>query len=54
LIGLALTLVAKHFAALKYTKEDEKEPIAFLQCIKKTRKRTNCFSSMPKEDKRTF
>jgi hypothetical protein len=51
LIGLALTLVAKHFAALKYTKEDEEEPIAFLQCIKKTRKRTNCFSSMPKEDK---
>lgn len=40
LIGLALTLVAKHYVASKYTKEDKHEPIVFLQHPKKTRKRT--------------
>jgi hypothetical protein len=40
LIGLFFTLVAKHYVALKYTKEDEEEPIAFLQWPKKTRKKT--------------
>jgi hypothetical protein len=28
LIGLTFTLVAKHYVALEYTKEDEEEPIA--------------------------
>ncbi len=40
MIGPTLTLVAKHYTTLEYTKEDEEEPIAFLQCPKKTRKRT--------------
>jgi hypothetical protein len=40
LIGLAFTLVAKHYMTLKYTKEDEKQPIEHVQCPKKTRKKT--------------
>jgi hypothetical protein len=40
LIGLAFTFVTKYFDALEYTKEDEEKPIIFLQCPKKTRKRT--------------
>jgi hypothetical protein len=40
LIGLALTLVAKHYVVLEYTKENEKEPITFSQRPKKTRKKT--------------
>jgi len=40
LIGLAFTLVAKHYTTLEYIEEDEKESIAHLQCPKKTRKRT--------------
>jgi hypothetical protein len=38
LIGPILTLIAKHYAALKYTKEDENELITHFQCLKKTRK----------------
>jgi len=49
LIGLALPLVAKHYAALKYTKEDEEEPIAFLQCLKKTRNRMFRVPSIPNQ-----
>jgi hypothetical protein len=38
-MGLAFTLVAKCYATLKYIEKDKKEPIAHLQCPKKTRKR---------------
>jgi hypothetical protein len=39
LIGLAFTVVAKHYTTLEYIEEDEEESIAHLQCPKKTRKR---------------
>lgn len=38
LIKPTLILVEKHYDALEYTKEDEKEPIAHFQRLKKTRK----------------
>ncbi len=47
MIGPTLILVAKHYIALKYTKEDEEEPIAHLQRPKKTRKRTVQIPSIP-------
>jgi len=40
LIGPTLTLVAKHYVASKYTKEDEQKPIVFLQHPKTARKQT--------------
>jgi hypothetical protein len=39
LIGLAYTLVAKHYTTLEYIEEDEGKSIAHLQCPKRTRKR---------------
>jgi hypothetical protein len=47
LIELALILVAKHYDALEYTKEDEKKPIAHFQHLKKTRKMTLQVPSIP-------
>jgi hypothetical protein len=40
LIGHALTFVTKYFDTLEYTKENENKLIIFLQCPKKTRKKT--------------
>jgi hypothetical protein len=39
--------MAKHYTALKYIEEDEEEPIAHLQCPKKTRMRTLQVPSIP-------
>jgi hypothetical protein len=47
LIIPTLTFVAKHYVALKYTKENEEELIAHLQCPKKTRKRMLQIPSIP-------
>jgi hypothetical protein len=47
LVGHALSLVAKHYTTLKYTKENEEQPIGHLQHPKKTRKKTLQVPSIP-------
>jgi hypothetical protein len=47
LIKPTLILVEKHYDALEYTKEDEKEPIAHFQRLKKTRKMMLRVPSIP-------
>ncbi len=45
--GLVLIMVMKHYNALKYTKENEEQPIGHLQCLINTRRRTFQVPSIP-------